>query len=254
VRLDGGTVGGELRSLSGLSVGPLRRAHLTPAQATKRSLSLSVGWYLVLAVIGLAVALFARTNLELIAETIREDYSRAFLYGLAGELAIAPLLIIGCIALAITIIGALLIPFAIPAYIFAVCGAMALGFLAMAFVTGDAVMRRRDAAPGYASPVMQYLFIGLSLYFILWFIGSAFTWAGLLGSLLRLIATAITWAAATVGFGATILSRAGTRPAAPRAVPRAPTTTEEYAWQTPTPVTGVTAARRPTPAPRTREP
>jgi hypothetical protein len=53
--------------------------------------------------------------------------------------------------------------------------------------------------------------------------------------------------AVTAGLGATILSRAGTaRPGAgwlrrsPKQAPQ-----EELAWQTPTPVTGVRAGRRP---------
>ena len=138
-------------------------------------------------------------------------------------------------------------------YVLGAAGALALGFLAMSYVTGDAAMRRRDLAASFTtSPVLQYLLIGLSLYFALWMLGGAFSWAGVLGGLVRLLAAVVTWVAVTVGFGAVLLTRAGTR------TPRGPsrrltTTTEEYAWQTPTPVTGVAAARRPTPASRSPE-
>lgn len=254
VREEGGSVDGEMRTLSALTVGPLvPGVHRTPAEAAKRSISLAVGWYLVLAVIGLGVGLFARSNLEAIAERIREDFSRAFLYGVAGQVAILPAIILSVVALAITVIGILLIPFAVVAIILAVAGALALGFLAMAYVTGDAVMRRRSALAGGTSPVVQLIFVGLSLYFLLWVLGSAFTWAGVLGGVLRLVAGAVTWVAVTVGFGATLASRGGTRPRLhePAAVPPP---LEDYAWQTPTPVSGVAAARRPTPPPRRSEP
>jgi len=69
------------------------------------------------------------------------------------------------------------------------------------------------------------------------------------GAILRGLALAMTWVAATLGLGATLLSRAGTQRPAMRAggpAARRPTP-DELAWQTPTPVTGVTAARRPAP-------
>jgi hypothetical protein len=68
----------------------------------------------------------------------------------------------------------------------------------------------------------------------------------------RFVALVVTWVAATVGFGAAIASRAGTRteaptPAAAAQPVRAPE--DPLPWATPTPVGGVVAARRPTPAP-----
>lgn len=253
VQLDGGTVGGEMRSLSALTVGPLARAApRTPAQAAKRSVSLTVGWYLVLAVIGLFAALFARGNLETIAERIRDDFSRCFFYGVVGEIAFLPALVVCIVALCITVIGILLIPFAIVGFLLGGAGAVALGFLAMSYVTGDAAMRWRGAVSPYAPPpVVQFLFIGLSLYFVLWMAGSLLTWAGWLGALLRLVAAMVTWVAVTVGFGATLASRGGTRTPGGR-VPPAPLAApiSDAGWETPTPVSGVAAARRPTPPPR----
>jgi hypothetical protein len=56
----------------------------------------------------------------------------------------------------------------------------------------------------------------------------------------RAAALAATWAAMTLGLGAAILSRAGTH----RRVAGAARAVELAAWQTPTPVAGVVAARR----------
>jgi len=253
VQLDGGTVQGEMRSLSALTVGPLARtAPRTPAQATKRSLSLSVGWYLVLSVIGLFAALFARGNLETVAERIRDDFSRSFLYGVVGQIALLPALVVGIVALCITVIGILLIPFAIVGFVLGGAGALALGFLAMSYVTGEAAMRWRGAVSPYTPPpVVQFLFIGLSLYFVLWMIGGLLSWAGWFGAVLRLIAAMVTWVAVTVGFGAALVSRGGTRAPGGRVPPpQAPPPLSDASWQTPTPVSGVAAARRPTPPPR----
>ncbi|HEX5179046.1 MAG TPA: polymer-forming cytoskeletal protein [Gemmatimonadaceae bacterium] len=253
VQLDGGTVEGEMRSLSALTVGPLAKsAPRTPAQATKRSLSLAVGWYLVLAVIGLFAALFARGNLENIAERIRDDFSRCFFYGVVGQIAFLPALVVCIVALCITVIGILLIPFAIVGFVLGGAGAIALGFLAMSYMTGEAAMRWRGAVSPYTPPpVVQFLFIGLSLYFVLWMVGGLLSWAGWFGALIRLVAAMVTWVAVTVGFGATLASRGGTRAPGGRVPPpRTPPTIPDASWQTPTPVSGVAAARRPTPPPR----
>jgi hypothetical protein len=213
-----------------------------------------VGWYLVLAVIGSAVAIFARGKIDTIAERIREDFSRSFLYGVLGQIALLPALIAIVVALAITLIGIILIPFAIVGFVLAAAGALALGFLAMCFITGDAVMRWRGAAPTDGPPpVLQFLLIGLSLFLVLWVIGGALAWAGIVGGFIRFLIGVVTWAAVTVGFGATLASRGGTRASTPPTEP-APLPIDDASWQTPTPVTGVAAARRPTPVSRTREP
>ncbi|HKV51278.1 MAG TPA: polymer-forming cytoskeletal protein [Gemmatimonadaceae bacterium] len=253
VQLDGGTVQGEMRSLSALTVGPLvGNAPRTPAQVTKRSVSLAVGWYLVLAVVGLFAALFARGNLETIAERIRDDFSRSFLYGVVGQIALLPALVVCVVALCITIIGILLIPFAIVGFLLGGAGALALGFIAMSYVTGEAAMRWRGAVSPYTPPpVVQFLLVGLSLYFVLWMVGGLLSWAGWLGALLRLVAAMVTWVAVTVGFGATLASRGGTRAPGQTSAPRAPPPAiPDASWETPTPVSGVAAARRPTPPPR----
>ena len=252
VRMAGGTVDGETRTISAFSVGPIAGARLTPAQATQRALSLAVACFLILVAMALAVAIGARTHLETIASTIRTDFWRSFLVGLLGELAAFPLFLLSMVALAITIVGILLIPFAAVAYALAVLGALDLGFLAMSLLAGDAILRG-DGTGREPRPLVAHLIAGLTVFLVLWLLAGGAAYMGLAGSVLRLLAFLSTWIAATVGLGATILTRAGTRTAVspPRVAP--PTVTEEYAWQTPTPVSGVAAARRPTPAPRPSE-
>ncbi len=253
VRNEGGAVGGEMRSLSALTVGPIPAAPVHDATRTaRRSVSLSVGWYLVLAFIGLAVVLFARSNLETISERIRSDFTRSFLYGLAGQVLFVPALVVTIVALAITIIGLVAIPFAIVGFCLAAAGALALGFVAMSFVIGDAAMRSRGAAVGGGrAQLLQFLLIGLSIFLVLWVIGGAVGGFGALGGLLRFIVMVVTWVAATAGFGATLASRGGTRSPHPPMLEEIEPV-DDLSWQTPTPVSGVAAARRPTPSKQDR--
>jgi hypothetical protein len=92
------------------------------------------------------------------------------------------------------------------------------------------------------------LAIGISLFFVLWMLAAVFTWSPLAATLFRGIGLAATWAAMTLGLGAAALSRAGTHRRVAGAVAGRPA--DLAAWQTPTPVAGVAAARRPAAAPR----
>ncbi|HET6700775.1 MAG TPA: hypothetical protein VFH14_03170 [Gemmatimonadaceae bacterium] len=247
VRLEGGTVRGETRTIGG----PLG---LTPATATQRSalsamwhqLLLALGWLAILAAIGVVVVLFARTNLEGVADAIERNFGRAFLVGIAAELAVLPaLLMLIVVLLLIPIVGWALLPFAVIGFLVAIAGALALGFLAMAQVTGEALMRRAQRGAGGLERVV---FVGLVAYMSLWIVTALLAWSGPAGGVMRIIALLLTWVAATVGFGATLVSRGGTGEPTRTSIPL--TRTAELEWQTPTPVVGVAAARRPTPAPR----
>lgn len=249
VRLDGGTVLGELRSLSSLPPPAIARAaEPSPAERTTRALAVAFGWLVMLALLGMGVLILAGSYLDGVAETLSTRFAQSFWAGLAGQLALLPALIVLSIALAVTLIGILLIPFAVVAFVLAACGLLALGFLAVALVTGRALQRSRGAGVAAQRVVrLRAMLLGLVLYLGLWIVAAAFTWAPFAGMALRTVAVAVTWVAATIGFGATLLSRGGARHPRPAATSSA---VDAMAWQTPTPVSGVVAARRPTPAPR----
>ncbi len=105
-----------------------------------------------------------------------------------------------------------------------------------------------DAAPTSPRGVhLRALFLGLLVYLALWIATALFSRTPGVGTVLRVLAIAITWVAATVGLGATLSSRAGTHRAT---APASKYTSDELAWQTPTPVTGVAASsRRPVSSP-----
>ena len=247
-RAEGGMVLGELRTLQG-AVGALPEAsEAAPRMSTSRALKLAAAWLAVLIVIGIGVLVAAGEYLDGVVDTLEHNFARAFAMGIAGQLAALPVLVLGVVALAITVLGILLIPFAVVAFALALAGLITLGFLGVAQVTGrwirpvprGAIISERGAA-------LRALVFGICGYLALWIVAAAFTWHPLAGGLLRAIAFAITWVGTTAGLGAAILSRAGSRrdtATLPIATPPA----QDLSWMTPTPVTGVVAARRPTPA------
>jgi hypothetical protein len=243
VLADSGRVDGEIRTMSSLPA--LLDAPATPARAaspverTIAATKVVVGTFGVLLVVALGVLLFAGPNLREVVETVELRFARAFWVGLAGQLLILPGLVVLCIALALTLIGILLIPFAIVAYAVAIAGIVTLGFFAVAQLIGGAVWRGRDSSE--RARAFGTLVVGIAIFFGLWLLAGLLVWAPMAATVIRAAAVAATWAAATLGLGAAILSRAGTH----RRLASGSRPVELAAWQTPTPVTKVVAARRP---------
>jgi hypothetical protein len=240
---DSGQVDGEMRAMAALpslvnATGPAIDAR-TPAQRTLDAVRLVAGTFGVLLIIAIGVLLFAGPNLDEVVGTLERQFAQAFWVGLAGQLLVLPALVVLVVALAVSILGILLIPFAIVAYAIAVAGLVTLGFLAVARLVGGALWRSADASPRMR--VLGALAIGVAIFFVLWSVGALLVWAPLAATVVRAAALAATWAAVTLGLGAAILSRAGTH----RRIASGGRAVELAAWQTPTPITGVVAARRP---------
>ena len=256
VRAEGGVVDGEMRTLQG-PVGPVagravRAANpISPTAATYLALKISLGWLVLLCFIGIGILMFAERYLEGVVETVEHAFSRSFWAGVVGQLALLPAFLVMIVALAITLVGILLIPFGVVAFWIAAAGLTTLGFVAVAQVTGQALLRgRARSALTDRGATLRALVTGIVLYTGLWVVAAAFAWSPLVGGILRGLAFAVCWVAATAGFGAALLSRAGTRrEAAPSSPAGRPAPPPPMDWQTPTPIGGVVAARRPTPAP-----
>lgn len=239
---DSGRVDGELRTMSSLPAllpATAVTAPPTAAQSTIGAMRLVAGSFGMLLLVAIAVLLFAARNLDEVVGTLERSFGRAFWVGLVGQLLVLPLLVLLIVALALTIIGLLLIPFAIVAYAIAVAGLVTLGFLAVARLVGGAFWQAEGASPRARS--LGALVVGVGGFFMLWLVAAALGWAPLAASVLRAAALAATWAAMTLGLGAAIVSRAGTH----RRVASGNRPVELASWQTPTPITGVIAARRP---------
>jgi hypothetical protein len=249
VLVDGGRVQGEQLTISAPPSAAIRVAPVSAPLTTWQSIKLVVGWFAVLVIIGLGVLIFAEPNMDGVVEAMEGNFARAFWIGLLGEITALPVLVLLCIGLALTILGALLIPFVLVAYPIAFAGLLALGFLAVARLTGRAWTRGDTTTPNATRVAnLRALFTGLILYLGLWLLAAIFTWQPVAGAILRGVALAVSWVAVTVGLGAALLSRAGTKRLDARAraaaAARRPAP-EDLSWQTPTPVTGVAAARRP---------
>lgn len=248
VILDGGIVDGDMRSLTGdlrpvsaVAGGAARSA----SSLTMHALALAGGWLAVLVIVGIGVLIFASTNLDAVSDALERKFGYSLLAGIATELALAPALALLCVGLALTVIGALLIPFAIVAYVLAAAGLVTLGLLAIARIAGHTVLGADTGGEAARrAATLRALVYGLLLLMVPWFIAGALSWSPGLELFARMVAVAVTWVAATAGLGAAVVSRGGVRRAAAPAAQRALNTSS---WATPTPVSGITAARRPTP-------
>jgi hypothetical protein len=243
VRTAGGVIEGDVRSIRGIAGDILAtavgRAGADEPVTTWGAIKLVIGWFAVLLAIGIGVLLFAEKNLDGVVQALEQQFTRSFWVGVLTQLATIPALLLILVGLTVTLLGILLIPFAVVAYVVALCGLVTLGFIAVARFTGRAFFR---GAPATRGTNLRSLSLGLVIYLSLWFLAAIFMWNPVVGSILRAVALAGSWVALTFGLGATILTRAGTRREGDRERARP---ADELSWQTPTPVTGVAAARRP---------
>jgi len=246
VIIEGGVVEGQKRSLA------ITRPSLFTPHAPRspwQSAKLVIGWFALLTIIGLGVMVFADANLDGVVIALERGFSRSFWIGLTGQVAALPGLLVLVVALAITVLGTLLIPFAIVAYVIAAAGLVTLGFLAVARLAGGVITSGRGTTSRRGAN-LRALISGLAIFLGIWMVAALFAWNPLAGAILRAIGIALTWVAATVGLGAALSSRAGTQ--RPGAGSKHSGATDEFAWQTPTPVSGVAAATRRTASSTTR--
>ncbi|MGI8423023.1 MAG: hypothetical protein ACR2NO_02710 [Chloroflexota bacterium] len=217
---------------------------LPPGQATVRAVKLTLGWSAVLVLLGLGVLMFAPEKLRRITEALGRDPGKAPSIGLLVDFATLPALAALLILLAVTLIGILLIPFAIVAFLLMWLGVAALGFFAVAQVLGMAVMGPKQRSMSQRGAALGGLITGLIILLAPWLAAAGMTWSSTPALVLRGIALTITVVAVTAGLGAVFRAHKPER--VPEYIPLATHTREELAWQTPTPVGGVVAAKRPT--------
>ena len=248
VRDEGGEIGGEVRTFRSSSIleMPLQaRAPEPSAVATVfRRMAGVVGVFLTLGALGFGLVLFGRPNLEVVSDTVSHSFGRAFATGLLGQLLLLPTFGMLVVGLILSVVGIVLLPFAVVVYaLLVVIGAVG-GYLAVAHAMGETYTRRRLALGAVGSPnSYRYLVVGLGALAAFWLAWSVFGWVPVAGDLIRGAAVLVTWLLATAGFGAALLSRAGLRENfAGRLIPPE-ALTDEYLWATPQ--FGVTAAKRP---------
>lgn len=174
-------------------------------------LGVTLGWLIGLGLTGVGLVYFQRSRLETVADTARNNVARSFAVGLAGEVLFFPVSLI----LVVAVITWLLIPF----YAVAVALALVGGYLAVAHGVGEIFAARRfrshllerlrhSNSYYYVLSGLVLLLMPFALGSVLWVFGGPLSF---LRGLTLFAAGLVTWAAVTLGFGAVILSRGGSR-------------------------------------------
>ena len=249
VTLNGGRVGGDVRATGGnlarIDSGTAGAAY-RPGNAMVRSLALAAAWLVVLSIVGIGVLVFASSNLDAVSDTLEHHFGRSFVAGIVGQLALLPALAVLLVALTLTVLGILLIPFAVVAYVLAAAGIITLGYLAIARITGGTFVSRSGTSERERRlAALRALLVGLVIVMSPWLVAALLASSPRASLVAQTMAVVITWVAGTAGLGATLVSRGGVRRRPALEAQRAMTSSS---WQTPTPVAGISAARRPTPS------
>ena len=170
---------------------------------------------LVLAGIGAALVFYGRPYLETVSDTLRSSTLRSAGVGLAAGFLVVPAFLVLVVALAVSIVGIPLLLVAVPLYPLAIAAAVALGTLAAAHAVGERTAeQQRGFERRWSSNSYTYLFTGLAMLLAPLVAANLIEMTGFLdfiGVLLKVVTFAVLWIVATTGFGAVILSRAGTR-------------------------------------------
>jgi len=233
----GGTIRGDIKMLT--TVGGVRIAKSAaegrPAAFDRlfTDVGTVVALFIALAMVGFGTVFFGRRYVEVVADTSTHSFGRSFVVGLLGQMLLLPTFAMLVVGLALTIVGILLIPFVAVAYVLGAALALLGGYLAIAHAVGETVTRRRMANGAFVrSPNSYgYIFTGLVGLLGLWAAAALFGWIGPVVILFRVAAVLVTWVAATTGFGAVLLSRAGLRETF--AGRYSGEMTDEYLWATP---------------------
>lgn len=165
-----------------------------------------IGWLIIVGLIGFVLMAFGADKLQIVIRTLQNGVGKSLGSGLLGQLAIVPGAVAVCALLAATLIGILLIPLGLVAFMFIVAGIAMFGFVAVATMTGAALSAgsKRDETPHGA--LLRSFVTGTAVFMGMWLIVAAFYRVPLLGPMLESFASAVTFIAATAGFGAVLLS------------------------------------------------
>jgi hypothetical protein len=218
VRLEGGTVGGRVRTIARdtdfrgfASYSEFRgtrdlRAMRVMRHTPLRSVGIAITWLLIVTLVGFALMAFGPDKLEIVIQTMQNGVGKSLLTGLFGQLAILPGAIAVVVLLAVTLIGIVLIPLGLMAFMFAVAGIAMFGFIAAATMTGAALTgdKSRDNTPH--GRMLRAFLTGSAVYMGLWLLTAALSGVPLLGAMLASFTAAVTFIAITTGFGAVLLS------------------------------------------------
>jgi len=165
-----------------------------------------IGWLIIVGLIGFMLMAFGADKLQVVIHTMQKGVGKSLGSGLLGQLAIVPGAIGVCALLAVTLVGIVLIPLGLVVFMFAIAGIAMFGFVAVATMTGAALTggSKRDETPHGA--MLRSFFAGTGVFLGMWLLVAAFHRVPLFGPMLESFVSAVTFIAATTGFGAVLLS------------------------------------------------
>jgi hypothetical protein len=201
-----------------------------------------LGAFAALAALGFGFTYFAPRQLEVVADTAVKSFGRSFFTGLFAQPLVPVVFGLLMLGLALTIIGIPTVPVAAIAVLAVLAAAGVGGYLGLARAAGELYLRRRMASGDYVGSPNTYRFLlyGIGALLAIWVPAVLLGWIPVMGPLFVWIAALSTWVAATVGFGAVILSRGGVLGTFGR--PAVLELTDEYLWAA---RTGLPARRSP---------
>jgi hypothetical protein len=169
--------------------------------------------YLALAFMGLGFLFFAPRQLEVIADTVWHSFGRSFLAGLFAQPLILPVFGMLLVGLTLTVVGIVIVPFAVVGFLVALMLAVVGGFVAVARTLGEIYLRRKMARGDRVATWGSYRYVvyGLLGLLSIWLPTILLSRVPVAGDVLLVAATFVTWMIGTAGFGATLLSRGGVR-------------------------------------------
>ncbi len=247
-----GRIDGELRTLDAMQ--PLVLAPpVAGVTSVLAGLKQTAAWFGILILLAIGVLINAGDAMQRVSTALNAGFGRNVVVGLLAQAAVLPILATICLMLTLTLIGILLVPFAIVAYVIAVLGLLVLGGLSAAQMLGTGIAVRRPGTSERGAR-LQGLVTGMILVSLPWLLAALLSSSPVAAAWVRTLSIGITWVAVTAGLGAALRTRGGTRShdepwgirrPAPSGTPL-PVATPKADWLTPTPITGVVAVKRPT--------
>lgn len=173
-----------------------------------------LGVFVSLTGLGFGMVFFAPKQLDVVSDTVWHSFRRSFMAGLFAQPLLVPAFAMMIVGLTLTVVGILVIPFAVVAFWVAVVAAVVAGYVGLARSIGEIYLKRKIAAGEARAGTwisLRYIAYGLIGLLAVWLPAVLFSWVPVAGTTLFVLATLITWIVATAGLGASILTRGGVR-------------------------------------------
>ena len=170
--------------------------------------------FLILSLLALGTVYFAKDNLELVADTAQRNPMRAGMVGLAGAFLVVPAWLLGCVALAVSVVGLIALPFWALLFPVAVVLGAGLGYLAIARNVGEWVASKDINGLEWLRPTNTFYAITAGIGALLAFPVSAsildiVPFFGFFSGILAMLGILAMIATLLIGFGAVLLTRGG---------------------------------------------